>query len=102
MLRLGLSLALASVLIIATTEPARLDSGGAADWASPHPCTGEQMRRLGASCEDPNICTNACARYCGSLRSCYQCCEEFAAYPDDYDYCREHCDNVFNPDPQGP
>jgi len=100
MLRLGLYLALASVLIIATTEPAQLGSAPRDDWSAVI-CSGDVMRERKASCDDPKGCLNACARYCESLKKCYQCCEEFA---DDGDRakCRDRCDDVFNPEPQGP
>lgn len=64
-------------------------------------CSAEDIAGLGATCENPKICTNACANKCESGTECRQCCVLFTSQ-DDRTACRADCDSVWPQAPEWP
>ncbi len=87
-----LLLASVCLLFVAVMSGAQDPPGGEGATPGPGPCTQERL--AGRSCAEPYPCTNACAHWCENLLECYQCCLNFAAWPDAYAECKGYCDDM--------
>lgn len=64
-------------------------------------CSASDMEDYGASCDDPKICTNACANKYESGTECRQCCVLFTNQ-NDRNACLSDCETVWPQSPAWP